>query len=371
MASKVLPGSKYAAAGTGDSGTGGRQFSVQESATVPGQDASDPYDSPADGSVFVRDALGAGTAPEGKDDGGAESSGKQVQPQASIPERDAGRMPTWEEELEHSTLDIQQAYRLHMKGLAEQFREDLMAKAESEMEMLVAQSEAAYVIERNRKDTIDYAMAAYGEDADLQGISDRAMVAQQVNSKEMTGPFVGLSFGINQKLSGGRDSLVRLPNGQQVEMDSQVAAVLDMPEDRKGSTMAGLFAGYVRENDPGFMAAIESAGGTVGLARNSELQFSRNEEQKLKQLWDKVVEAQKDTMDYEAKPMDQLSPKEYEALGLDPAAARRRRLMEHGDPSAGLDIIYSHEEEYNGRRLPTPIIMGQRGQEKEAGGPQR
>lgn len=377
MAGKVLPGSRYAAGGNNNnSNTGGRQFSVQESAVMPGSEVSDPYDSPAEGSVAVRDALAIGAetaAGFGKEQGGSDSAGTaRPEPQApAAPER--GRMPSWEEEQAMHPEDLQEAYRLHMKGMAQQFRSELLWQAEIELGILAAQSEAAVGIERDRKNTIDYAMAAYGEDADLRGISERAMAAQQVNAKEMTGPFTGVSFRVNQALSGGKDSLVRLPNGAQVEMSSPVASLLSMPEEAKGIGMANMFVGYVRETDPGFLSAIESAGGTSELARNDELQFDRGEEEKLKRLWDKVVEAQKDTMDYEHKPTDKLSPKEYQALGLDPAEARERRLREHGDPSEALGVSYSPMEYTVGgqtRRLPDQVGY-QQGYQKDLDEPQR
>lgn len=380
MAGKVLPGSKY------DTSSGQREFSVFEKGTGL-EEAVGPYDQAAEGSVYVRDAAvspdgtaatqeepdnGIGGPGQGTTDTGKDAAGKLRERKDGQPEKRAGpgkgpvqaaaaKDLTWDEELENCNGDFQRAYRQHMSHLAREFKDDLMVRIDRQMKEFSEQAKTAQAIERERKNTIDYALSAYGEDADLTYIADKAAKSQQVNAKAMVGPLAGLSFKVNQKLSGGKDSLVKMPNGMMVEMDSGVAAVLDMPEKDKGKTMAGLFTGYVKEHDPTFMAAIEAAGGAGSLEKNGELQFSPVEEQQIRKSWRGVTRAQEEQARFEAKPTDLLTPKQYQELGLDPNEARERRLSEYGDPSARLQIMYSHEREYNGRRLPEPLIVGQYG----------
>lgn len=370
VAGKILPGASVSSGS--DSEAGGREFSTRESKTLPGWTGFNPYDHQSADAAYLRDgAPSAEETAEIQTDDSQESDGGSNRERQ--PDGPGGPSPivTWDQEPD--TGDPHEMYVRHMANLAMSFKQDLMLKVEEEMTTLSEQSKMAASIETERKNTLSYAMAAYGEDANLQGISSRAMAAQQTNSKELVGPMPGLSFRVNQALSGGHDSMVMLPNGSQVEMDSRVATAVALsqsatPEER-GEGMLSMFKGYVKENDPTFLKAMETYGGLTGLVQDGELQFDRGEEEKLKQLWDKVVEGQKDVMEYEAKPLEELTPQEYAAMGLDPTAARQRRFDEYGDPSEKLQVMYSHEFEYKNRRLPTPYIISHGGMEKEKDDP--
>lgn len=353
---------------------GGREFSTKESKTLPGWTGTDPYDHARSGASYLRD--GASTAEEfgeGKRSASVpsepEKAPDELRPEAKEATEEQARkweyVPhgreedlSWEADMQHHPGDQARAYIDHKRMLASQFKKDLMAKAEDGMRDMRERARDDIKIERNRKTALDYAMANYGDQANLKGISERAMVAKQVNDRELTGPGAEASFSINQKLGMGKASLVVLPDGRMVAMDPAVAvAVMSQfgPEEARGQQMASLFKDYVQEHDAGFMQAIESNGGMAALAKDRTLLLDPGQSDRLKSLWRGVSGMQDDVAKFEALPTESLTPRQYEALGLDPDVMRHRRLMTYGDPAAGIACDTSKDPEYNGRRLPTGL----------------
>ena len=271
------------------------------------------------------------------------------------------RVPSWEEELEGWSGSPGAVYRLHMAALARQFRDDMAEAVREEGKHLADRNELAASIEAECLDTIDLALAAYGSDANVEAIAGRAMAARSTALGEMSGPGAGLSAKINSGLSDGKLSSVRMPDGKLISMNASAAAAFRLEKAssaERSRGMAEMFKSYAAEHDPGFYAAMKSRGDLDRLAESGDFDFDKKGWREIGSVWKELQISQRERMLAEAIMIERLSPEQCREIGIDPAEARERRLFDYGDPEAELDVIYSHEREINGRRMPEPFIVG-------------
>lgn len=263
-------------------------------------------------------------------------------------------------------------YRIHMELLYRQFHQAMEAEIRDEVQETRNEMHQAMAIENTKKNALDYAVAVYGDDADLGSIVSGADRAQSANRKEITGTAGLVSHGINKGLGLTDDVIVRTPNGAAVPMRRSVAVAMDVYSHggkAAGPGMGTLFQDYVIAKDPAFAKEMQAAGDWgKGLDAREQLKCSQAEMQQLTELQSVIREYDSGIGKFAAERSRGFTQDEYESKGLGGREAERRL------PAGGAyeQYVFTKEGtyEYNGRKLPD-AYANVKAKEREAsmGGP--
>ena len=160
------------------------------------------------------------------------------------------------------------------------------------------------------------------------------------------------------------------PSGQVRDMDPDVA---DAMVAYTGKSHDGL----MEKAAAGFMDGIEDADDRLKDDDKREnkyenFEFTRDEEEKLRQLQEKMNENDRRAQQFDDKAPESMSQEEYNVIN------RERRFKEYGDPSRNVDFQYVMTKEgvyeWNGRPLPSamssPTMIREMEQQKQADGPE-
>lgn len=253
----------------------------------------------------------------------------------------------------------------------DQLHKELNEKLDAALQAEEQRSKDLYQIENKKKNTMDYAMDVYGDQADLDYISKSAGNAKFDASK----PTKKLTSEIKEKMDEIQEESKKVnvltPSGDVREMDPDVADAM---------------VAYTGKSHDGLLEKA-AAGLTFGLeeldqqsAKNDQntenkyenFEFTRDEEEKLRKLQEKIAENDKEARRFEDIAPESMTQEEYNVYNRD------RRLREYGDPSRDVDFQYVMTKEgvyeWNGRPLPSamssPAMVREMEQQKQADGPE-
>lgn len=200
-----------------------------------------------------------------------------------------------------------------------------------------------YAIENHKKNTLDYALKVYGDDADVEAIFDSAGAVKQKVEDRTQQSVRELSDEIQEREKEPDVVSILMPNGSVHHVDKDVAYALSVYSEQ---THDGSFQdGYKKD---GFRS------------------FTDEEKQKLQELQDLMNSNDQRAAQFEEKAPETMSQEEYNAYN------RERRFKEFGYPTglSSYDYVMTQEGvyEWNGRRLPDAMASLSLQQQKEKDG---
>ena len=234
----------------------------------------------------------------------------------------------------------------------EQLHKELNEKLDAALVAEEQRSKSLYQIENTKKNTMDYARDVYGDEADLDYISNSANGAKYEASK----PSKQLMKDVKEKVEEIQEESKKVnmltPSGEVREMDPDVA---DAMVAYTGKSHDGL----LEKAAAGLTAGIDEltqqteANDRKAETKYENFEFTRDEEAKLKALQEKIAENDKEAQRFEEIAPDSMSQEEYNEFN------RERRFREYGDPSRNVDFQYVMTKEgvyeWNGRPLPSAM----------------
>ena len=241
-------------------------------------------------------------------------------------------------------LAINQQKQANLEELHKELNEKLDAALIAEEQ----RTKDMYNIENTKKNTLDYAIAHYGEQADVDLIAESANNAKHQAGKASK----KLGKEINEKIDEIKEESKKVnvltPSGQVREMDPEVADAM---------------VAYTGRSHDGLMekAASGVLSGITDMTKPSEenenkyenFEFTRDEEEKIRKLQEKIAENDKEAQRFEDIAPESMSQEEYNEYN------RERRFREYGDPSRNVDFQYVMTKEgmyeWNGRPLPSAM----------------
>ena len=229
------------------------------------------------------------------------------------------------------------------EAVLEKKHEELGKALEKALYAETVRAKTMYRIENQKKNTLDYAQAVYGDNADVSAIMNSADKAIVQSGKGTQKAYKEVSEKMKD-LYGEHDKMVTMlsEGGEVREMPEAVADALTAynGNSRKGmldAALSGELSGYGEK-----LAAAKS--------KYENFEFTRNEEEKLRELQRRIAENDKKAAQFRSKAPKSMTQEEYAEM------LRERRFKEFGDPSKGVvpDYVFTKEGVYtwNGRKLP-------------------
>lgn len=283
---------------------------------------------------------------------GLEEQAEKLDEQAVERAPDQPEMAADETSLERERRRVRQEM-LEQAEQMDELHKTLDEKLDKALAAEAQRGKDLYAIENRKKNTLDYARSVYGDEADVDYIMDSAHGANVKASQKSADAWKDVNKTLkdidqankgdgkpeDEKDDDGKVT-VMTPSGRVRSMDRDVAQAMEQYTDRSrgDAALEAAAAGYTQESD----------------AENKyeNFEFTRDEEEKLKELQRRMEENDKKAADFEAKAPQSMTQEEYQEL-------RERRLKEYGDPSAGIvpDYVMTKEGVYtwNGRELPSAM----------------
>ena len=246
--------------------------------------------------------------------------------------------PVLEDEMSHLERERRRIERVVlMDAVSEKQHKELMEKLDAALAAENERSKMLYAIENRKKNTMDYALEVYGDEADLESINHSANTAYDKASGEVKGLSGQLSAQLDSVIHQNNQVMVLMPNGQVRMMDKDVAGALSLYTLKQ----SGAYDNVTIQESQSFL---------MDKTTGEPFEFTRNEEEKLAELHRKIMQTDKDASKFYQKTPKAMTPEEYAAFN------RERRFELFGYPSAGLDYDYVMTKEgvyeWNGRPLP-------------------
>ena len=262
-----------------------------------------------------------------------------------------GKKELQEVEQEQIQRRVQRNLVIEQNSLEERHRR-IMAKLDAALMAERQRAKDLYAVENTKKNTLDYALQVYGDNADVNYIMESAAGAKEQVSPDMTKMSNRLSMEIDNFIHDKDQVLVASQNGPARVMDREVAEVMAVYTSKSHKGFLATLVAGLSVNDP--TAEAQYAGLSDDIASKYEqFVFTRDEEAKLRELQAMMAENDKAQRRFEEKTSEAMPQTEYDE------ARRERRLKEYGDPTYGMqyDYLFANEGVYkwNGRQLPSAM----------------
>lgn len=262
-----------------------------------------------------------------------------------------GKKELQEVEQEQIQRRVQRNLVIEQNSLEERHRR-IMAKLDAALMAERQQAKDLYAVENTKKNTLDYALQVYGDNADVNYIMESAAGAKEQVSPDMTKMSNRLSMEIDNFIHDKDQVLVASQNGPARVMDREVAEVMAVYTSKSHKGFLATLVAGLSVDDP--TAEAQYAGLSDDIASKYEqFVFTRDEEAKLRELQAMMAENDKAQRRFEEKTSEAMPQTEYDE------ARRERRLKEYGDPTYGMqyDYLFANEGVYkwNGRQLPSAM----------------
>lgn len=262
-----------------------------------------------------------------------------------------GKKELQEVEQEQIQRRVQRNLVIEQNSLEERHRR-IMAKLDAALMAERQRANDLYAVENTKKNTLDYALQVYGDNADVNYIMESAAGAKEQVSPDMTKMSNRLSMEIDNFIHDKDQVLVASQNGPARVMDREVAEVMAVYTSKSHKGFLATLVAGLSVDDP--TAEAQYAGLSDDIASKYEqFVFTRDEEAKLRELQAMMAENDKAQRRFEEKTSEAMPQTEYDE------ARRERRLKEYGDPTYGMqyDYLFANEGVYkwNGRQLPSAM----------------
>lgn len=216
---------------------------------------------------------------------------------------------------------------------ADELHKVLEAKLDAAIAIEKQQAQRLYDIENRKKNTLDYARSVYGDEADIDYIMGSAKQAQTDAYAASAKQMESAARDIDEKAKDSSQVGVLMPDGRVCGMDRDVALAMEL---------------YSERSRQGIMEQI--AAGIAPQRKFEAFEFTRNEEEKLRQLYEQIEKNSRQQAAFEEKAPASMTQEEYNEYN------RQRRFKEYGYPQ-GYEYVMTNEGlyEWNGRPLPSAM----------------
>ena len=264
---------------------------------------------------------------------GLQMAEPEVEPEEAPPEEEAIAPETAEESeaaVIRTEIYRQTQRRMTREEIAQRHKQ-LSAKLDRAIAAEKYRAAEMRAVENKKKNTLDYALKVYGDDADVAFIMNSAERAKSGLNRSSQTAMADLQASMKDAAKDADEVMFLTESGHVRMMDRDVAEAMQqyMAEQKQPSLMEQAAAGFELEQ--------------TTRTETQYFQLNQGEVEKIQQLYSDIEEHDKEDDAFTQKTPSTMTDQEYDQAMQD---QRERRLKEYGDPSRDVYYMRDHEITY-------------------------